>query len=55
MILADDMDKPHDHDDRMAIARLVAQWCLGDKYWADEIVNAYMYPTMADWGQYEDD
>ena len=35
------------HEDGMRAARAVAQWELGDPYWADIIVGAYLRPEAA--------
>jgi hypothetical protein len=38
------MDRPHDHDKRMAAARARAEWELGDESWAGLILGAYFHP-----------
>jgi hypothetical protein len=35
------------HEEGMRAARAVAQWELGDPYWADLIVGAYLSPDTA--------
>lgn len=39
-----DLKLPDDHQKRMAVARRRAEWELGDGYWADAIIGAYLYP-----------
>lgn len=36
-----------DHEERLAQARAVAEWELGDGSWADVIVTAYLNPEAA--------
>jgi len=42
--LPHDMDRPRDHDARMAVVRRWAQWHLGDPSYGNEVLAAYLYP-----------
>lgn len=39
--------RPHDHEERMAVARRVAGWELGSGSWADRLISAYLWPDEA--------
>lgn len=36
-----------DHERRLAVARRVARWRLGDGAWADEIIRCYTNPASS--------
>ena len=36
-----------EHEQRLTVARRIAEWRLGSAGWADEIVGAYLYPDAA--------
>lgn len=40
------LDRPHDHEERIAQARARSTWELGDESWADVILLAYFDPDM---------
>jgi hypothetical protein len=41
------MTLPNDHNERLEVARRVAEWELGDDSHADVIVAAYLNPEQA--------
>lgn len=41
------LEKPADHDERLAAARAFAQWHLGYADWATQILAAYFDPVEA--------
>ncbi len=41
------MQRPPDHDERVAAARRVAEWNLGDGDWGSVIVGVYFDPSTA--------
>jgi len=42
--LPEDLPRPADHDERMAVVRRAAGWHLGDPSWASTFIGAYLYP-----------
>lgn len=40
-----------DDAERRVIARRVCLWELGNPTWADIIIDAYLFPSTADWGE----
>ena len=42
-----DMQRPSDHDRRLAVVRRYAGWWLGTSSWANDLVKAYLEPQQA--------
>lgn len=51
--LTEPTELPPDHERRMVLARRFAQWHLGYSSWADELMTAYLTPSVVDFDEME--